>query len=75
MFETPGDATPLDPDETEGLLAGDTTSHSELNELEEANIQLGLEWAVNSAVYARRRVDVLSEEFVFEVHRLGEPIF
>lgn len=68
-FDVPPDATLLDPDETEGLLAAHVTTRRELDELEEANIQLGLEWASRTALFARRRADVLSESFVFELHR------
>jgi Fic-DOC domain mobile mystery protein B len=65
----PTGTTPLDPDEAEGLLHGHVSTREELNELEEANIQLGLEWAQRRAVMARRPVDVLTEGFLFELHR------
>lgn len=41
----------------------------ELDELEEANIQSGLEWAQQRAILGRRRVDVLTEEFLYELHK------
>lgn len=62
-------ATPLDPDEAEGLLLGHVTTRGELDELEEANIQLGLEWASRRARRGRGGVDVLTEEFLYELHR------
>jgi Fic-DOC domain mobile mystery protein B len=65
---TPGGATPLDPDEAEGLLHRHVATRAELDELEEANIQIGLEWAVRRAITDRRRLDVLSEEFLYALH-------
>lgn len=59
--------TPLDPDEAEGLLH-DIGTQGELNELEQENIQMGQEWAVRTAVTGRRR-DVMTEPFVYELHR------
>ena len=38
-------ATPLDPDETEGLIPPQIVTRAELNEAEEANIARGLAWA------------------------------
>jgi Fic-DOC domain mobile mystery protein B len=61
--ELPTGATPIDPDEAEGLIPEHLTTRGELDELEEANIQEGLEWAL------RRSREVLSEEFVYELHR------
>jgi Fic-DOC domain mobile mystery protein B len=67
--DLPEGATPLDPDETEGLLHPHVTTRGELNELEEENIHLGLEWAMRVAVLGRKRVDVLTEEFLYELHQ------
>jgi Fic-DOC domain mobile mystery protein B len=61
-------ATPLEPDEAEGLLHAHVTTRAELDELEEANIQIGLEWAMRRAIGSGRRVDVLSEEFLYALH-------
>ncbi len=66
--EPPG-TTPLDPDESEGLLHDHVSTREELNQLEEANIQLGQEWAQRRAVMTNRPVDVLIETFLFELHR------
>lgn len=66
---TPDGATPLDPDESEGLLQPHVATRAELDELEEANIQAGLEWALRRAVTGRRRADVFSEEFLYQLHR------
>jgi Fic-DOC domain mobile mystery protein B len=65
---TPNGTTPVDPDETEGLLHGHVVTRAELDELEEANIQIGLEWAVRRAITSGRRIDVLSEEFLYALH-------
>jgi Fic-DOC domain mobile mystery protein B len=65
---TANGATPVDPDETEGLLHGHVVTRAELDELEEANIQIGLEWAVRRAITSRRPIDVLSEEFLYALH-------
>ena len=67
--ELPYGATPIDPDEAEGLLQAHVSTRRELDELEEANIQLGLEWAQRRAILGRGRADVLAQEFLYELHR------
>jgi fido (protein-threonine AMPylation protein) len=67
MSEASVGQTPLDDDEAEGLLHPHVTMRSELDELEEANIQAGLEWAMRKAVHGS--ADVLTEDFLFELHR------
>lgn len=62
-------ATPIDPDEAEGLIPEHITTRGELDELEEANIHEGLGWAMRRAVLARNPLDVLSEEFLYDLHR------
>jgi len=49
----PDGATPLDPDELEGLRFDHITTRGELDELEQANIQTGLLW-----LGRRRRSDI-----------------
>ena len=44
MFEEPEGATPLDPNEIEGLKFDHITTRGELDELEQANITQGLRW-------------------------------
>ncbi len=61
--DLPTGATPIDPDEAEGLIPEHVATRGELDELEEANIQEGLEWALRSSR------EVLSEEFLYELHR------
>lgn len=62
--EEPDGATPLDPDELEGLKFRHVTTRGELNELEQANIEAGLRW-----LQRRRKRDVLNEEYLRELHR------
>jgi len=60
----PDGATPLDPDELDGLKFKHVTMRSELDELEQANVQSGLLWVSQTRVQ-----DVLSEEFTCTLHR------
>ncbi|MDX5367083.1 MAG: mobile mystery protein B [Alphaproteobacteria bacterium] len=60
----PDGATPLDPDEREGLRFRHVTTRGELNELEQANIQDGLLW-----LSRRLTRDVLTEDFLRDLHR------
>ena len=60
----PDGATPLDPNELDGLRFKHITTRSELNELEQANIESGLRWLAR-----RRRREVLSEDFVITLHK------
>ncbi len=57
-------ATPLDPNEVDGLLPSHITTQEQLNEWEQANIGRALAWLAS----ARKR-DVLDEGFVRELHR------
>jgi Fic-DOC domain mobile mystery protein B len=67
IFEVgaPEGATPLDPDETEGLIPPQIVTRAELNEAEEANIARGLAWGLK-AIRSRR---VLTDDFVYDLHR------
>lgn len=60
----PEGATPLDPDECEGLRFRHVTTRAQLDALEQSNIVSGLRWLAR-----RRRADVLSETFLRELHR------
>lgn len=68
LFDEPDDATPLTPDERNGLRQAHITYRSELNDAEQRNIYRAEDWAL-----ARRR-DLLADKFVKELHRrmLGE---
>lgn len=57
--------TPLDPDEIDGLRMGWITTRGALDNAEHENIQKGIDWAERGI--ARR--DVLSEEFLRQLHR------
>src|SRR5262245_25661140 len=63
MANTAG-ATPLDPDETQGLRQRHITTREQLNEVEQANIEAGLAW-----LNRQRRPDILSENFLCVLHR------
>lgn len=65
LFEGDDDAnTPLAPEEREGLIPSYITLRRELNEAEQVNIDKGDRWAFNP----RARHDLLSEEFLKELH-------
>ena len=63
LFDEPDDATPLEPEEREGLLQTWITYRKELNEAEQTNIAAGAAWA-----YRRRRRDILTEKFIKQLH-------
>lgn len=60
----PEGATPLDPDELEGLVYRHITTRAELDELEQANIDEGLQW-----LKKQKNPEVLTESFVCELHK------
>jgi Fic-DOC domain mobile mystery protein B len=64
LFDEPNDATPLEPDEREGLLQTWITYRRELNEAEQANVAAGAAWARR-----QRRLDILTDAFVKKLHR------
>jgi Fic-DOC domain mobile mystery protein B len=59
----PDGATPLDPDEAEGLKFRHVTTRAELNALEQANIASGLLW-----LGRLKRRDILQDAFVRRLH-------
>ncbi|MEP7000523.1 MAG: mobile mystery protein B [bacterium] len=63
----PAGATPLDPDEAEGLLPSHVTTQAELNAWEQLNIARAAAWAISR----RRRTSaaVLTTGFAEELHR------
>lgn len=63
-FREPEGATPLDPDERQGLRFGHITTRAELDELEQANIEQGLAW-----ISRRRRLDIFDDGFVRRLHK------
>lgn len=63
-FEYPEGATPLDPDEIEGLKFKHVTTRGQLDHLEQANIQDGLIW-----LQRFKGTDILNEGFARELHK------
>jgi len=63
-FQEPDGATPLDPDERQGLKYDHITTRGELDELEQANIEQGLSWAERS-----RSRDVFDDAFIRRLHK------
>src|SRR5690554_2796515 len=64
ILDEPEGATPLDPDELDGLKFRHITTHGELDELEQVNIESGLLW-----LNRRRKTDILTDEFMRTLHR------
>ena len=60
----PEGATPLDPDESAGLIPSHITTQGQLNEWEEQNILDGERWA-----FSRRNLDPLSLKFSQDLHK------
>ena len=64
LFDEQANATPLEPDEREGLLQTWITYRRELNEAEQSNVAAGTVWA-----WRVRRRDLLTEQFLRQLHR------
>jgi Fic-DOC domain mobile mystery protein B len=62
-LEEPDDATPLTPDERQGLIPSDITYRRELNNAEQENIARAQDWALS------RRRELLTERYIKELHR------
>jgi Fic-DOC domain mobile mystery protein B len=60
----PDGATPLDPDEMEGLRFSHVSTRGELNQLEQANIVDGMVW-----LRRQKKPDVLTEGFLCDLHK------
>lgn len=63
-FQEPWGATPLDPDERQGLKHPHVTTRGELDELEQANIEQALAWLAR-----RRGGDIFDDAFVRHLHQ------
>lgn len=63
IMECPEGATPLDPDEMEGLRFKHVSTRGELDQLEQANITQGLQW-----LERQKGPDVLNEGFICDLH-------
>lgn len=66
LFQEPDDATPLEPEEREGLLQTWITHRNDLNEAEEANILQAAAWARSTR---QRNADLLAMQFVTGLHK------
>jgi Fic-DOC domain mobile mystery protein B len=65
IFEEPEGATPLDPDEVEGLKISHISTREELNRWEQENINQAYSWCEKR----RNKTNVVSEEFLTNLHR------
>jgi Fic-DOC domain mobile mystery protein B len=63
-IDYPDGATPLDPDEMEGLRFSHVSTRGELDQLEQANIVDGMVW-----LKKQKGSDVLTEGFVCDLHK------
>jgi Fic-DOC domain mobile mystery protein B len=63
-FDYPPGATPLDPNEVEGLIPDYITTQGELNALERENILEASNWA-----HSRQHSDVLNATFALDLHK------
>jgi Fic-DOC domain mobile mystery protein B len=61
-----GGQTPLDANETEGLLIKTITTQRELNEAEQLSIAQAIEWTLRKRFVAD---DILSEAFIWDLHK------
>lgn len=64
LFQEPSDATPLEPEEREGLRQSWITNRRDLNEAEQENIIKGAAWARR-----QHKTDLLTENFVKKLHQ------
>ena len=65
VLDEPDGATPLDPDEAEGLKLKHIQTRGELDEVEQQNIQDGLTWVSRQRKYN----DFLNEAFLTDLHQ------
>lgn len=64
IFIEPDGATPLDPDERQGLKFSHVTTRGELDELEQANIEQGLAW-----LGRQRGGTIFDDAFIRKLHK------
>lgn len=62
-MENPEGSTPLDPDEMQGLKFPHITTREELDQMEQVNIQEGLQW-----LHKTKHRDILSDQFIRKLH-------
>lgn len=63
-FDYPPGATPIDPDEAEGLLLSHITNRAELDRWEQDNIKEAEEWG-----FRRKPRDLISTDFACRLHK------
>jgi len=64
IMDYPEGATPLDPDEMEGLKYPHVTTRGQLDHLEQANIENGLLW-----LGRQKKPEILTDQFVRKLHK------
>lgn len=64
LFQEPDDATPLEPEEREGLRQSWITTRADLNAAEQDNIDKGAAWA-----FRQTRADILTVDFALTLHK------
>ncbi len=62
-FHDPDGATPMTPEELEGIRHPHVTTRGQLDELEQANVQQGLQW-----LRRQKSDELLTEPFVKRLH-------
>jgi len=65
-FEYQDGQTPLNEEEKEGLLISSITTHGELNEHEQLNIEKAIEWIIQSKLTSEK---ILTEKFIKNIHK------
>lgn len=65
-FEYEEGQTPLNEDEKNGLLIKTITTQGELDEHEQRNIELAIEWTIHNKFQTSK---IFSEKFVKELHK------
>ena len=63
-FQYPAGATPLDPNDMDGLKIKHVTTRQELDRWEQDNINDAIQW-----LEKRRKTDILTESFIKTLHR------
>jgi len=64
-FNYPEGATPLDPDESDGLLLTHISTRTELDRWEQDNILEALDWLDRT-----KPTDILNEQFIIRLHSM-----
>jgi fido (protein-threonine AMPylation protein) len=65
-FELIDGQTPLDEEENDGLLIPTITTHGELDEFEQLNIEKAIQWTLTKKF---KKDDILTEDFIKLVHK------